>query len=151
MTREEKILLAIEKGITCNPETGEVFGIRGKVMKKKHTNGYLVLSVTNNKKTYEILQHQFIYYWVHKKVVECIDHINGVKYDNRIENIREVTKQENAFNTKAKGYYYNKKRNIWQVYIQNINRKYIGAFNTKEEAHQAYLEAKKKYHQIVIL
>ena len=40
MTRLEKIQLAIEKGYTCNPETGEVYGKKG-VVKSKGSLGYL--------------------------------------------------------------------------------------------------------------
>lgn len=148
MTREEKILLAIERGMTCNPETGEVFGVRGRKI-TKNINGYIVLSIAKYNKRYTILCHQFIYYWVHKKCVDEIDHINGVKNDNRISNLREITHQQNQFNRRVKGYYWHKRD---KKYISRIilDRKtiYIGSFNTEEDAHNAYLNAKKTYHII---
>ena len=34
-----------------------------------------------------------------------VNHINANKKDNRVENLRIVSKQQNTFNTNAKGYY----------------------------------------------
>jgi len=150
MTREEKILISINKGYTCNPYTGDVFGIRKK-LSNIHTNGYIEISFYHNKKNYNIKAHQFIYYWVYKKCVEQIDHINGKRCDNRIENLRSVTNQQNQFNRNCKGYSYRKanKINPYQVEImangKSIN---LGCFSTKEEASKAYQDAKKIHHQI---
>jgi hypothetical protein len=148
MNREEKILMAIEKGYTCNPETGEVFGIRGKVIKTKSI--YTQISLYCNNKIYRLYAHQFIWYDVHKQVVEQIDHLNGKKHDNRIENLRSVTNQQNQWNKiNAKGYYYNKRDKVWQSQIKRDGKtKNLGSFDTEEEARQAYLEAKKIYHII---
>ena len=78
-----------------------------------------------------------------------IDHINNNSLDNRIENLRILTAQENQFNSRAKGYTWNKKMNKWQAQIM-ISRKmtYLGAFTEEADAKNAYLEAKEKYHII---
>jgi hypothetical protein len=68
---------------------------------------------------------------------------------NNIENLRVVTNQENQWNTKAKGYYWDKRRQKWRAQIMvSGKKKHLGDFVLEEEAHQAYLEAKKIYHNI---
>ncbi len=79
-----------------------------------------------------------------------VDHINGDTLDDRIENLRLVTQQENNFNeTRAKGYSWHKTSNKWRAQLTlNDKQKHLGLFNTKEEAREAYLKAKEKYHII---
>jgi len=147
MTREEKLKLIIEKGYTYNPETGEVISRFGKVITRK-TDGYIIIQLYNNKKYYNLKVHQFAYYVTYGEIVEQIDHINGVRNDNRICNLRSVTNQQNQHNqTKAKGYSWHKQTNKFQARIK-LNGKLInlGLFNTEDEARQAYLQAKEIYH-----
>jgi hypothetical protein len=67
---------------------------------------------------------------------KCIDHINGVRDDNRIANLREATRTENARNARMKrnntsgatGVFPHKNR--WRAYI-NLH---LGIFDTFEEA-----------------
>jgi len=149
MTREEKCELAIEKGYTYNPETGKVIGPYGKEITRK-TLGYIDISLNFNGKYYHLRGHQFAWYIINKECVEFLDHINGIRDDNRICNLRSVTKQQNQWNqTKAKGYYWNKNRNKWYTQIK-LNGKSItlGYFDKEEDARTAYLEAKKQYHII---
>jgi hypothetical protein len=148
MNREEKILMAIDKGYTCNPETGEVFGVKGGLIINR-SSGYIKIQISYNKKRYSIRGHQFIWYDVYKEIVDCIDHINMVRDDNRIENLRSVTIQQNGFNRNAKGYCWCKLNKKWMSSIKSDSGyKNLGYFDNEQEAHQAYLEAKKIYHII---
>lgn len=83
-----------------------------------------------------------------------IDHINGNKQDNRIENLRDVTQQSNAQNkltahsrskTQTLGVSWHKKAQKWQAHICVYKeRKYLGLFDTIEKASEAYLNERKK-------
>ena len=78
-----------------------------------------------------------------------IDHINKNSLDNRIENLRILTNQQNQFNTNTKGYRWRKKANKWEAQIRvNGKTKYLGLFTEEEDAHQAYLNAKELYHKL---
>lgn len=83
-----------------------------------------------------------------------VDHINGDRSDNRIANLRRATNATNAQNqrvhhTRSKtgvmGVHVDKGRYRAQITV-NRSTVHIGTFNTAEEAHAAYLEAKRKYH-----
>ena len=117
---------------------------------KPLNNGYISIGLELNEKTYRIQGHQFAWYYIHKECVNEIDHINGVRTDNRISNLRVVTRQQNQWNRKtAKGYSWFKALNKWRADIC-INSKliYLGLFNTEQEARNAYLAAKEIYHKI---
>jgi len=82
-----------------------------------------------------------------------IDHINRNRSDNRLCNLRLVTHMENCHNQTLKsintsGYPgVNKKNKKWRARIKaNYKNIHLGYFDTKEEAYQAYLDAKKIYH-----
>ena len=78
-----------------------------------------------------------------------IDHINNNSLDNRIENLRILTHQQNLYNTNAKGYCWNKRDNTWVATIKlNYKNIHLGCFTEEEDARNAYLEAKKTYHII---
>jgi len=143
MTRIEKCELLKSKGYTYDPETGKIYGISGKEIIRKDNKGYILLS--NHLKG-----HHFAWFMTYGNVdFEMLDHINQIKYDNRICNLRILTNQQNLFNTNKKCYSWHNVANKWISQI-GINNKsiYLGLFNTEEEARNAYLEAKKKYHTI---
>lgn len=86
---------------------------------------------------------------------ELVDHINGNGLDNRRENLRLATTSQNNQNSRLprtntsgyKGVYWEKKRAKWhaQITINNICI-FLGRFEDKEIAYQAYCEAAIKYH-----
>jgi hypothetical protein len=111
-------------------------------------------------KGYERLKIDYKEYYVHRLVwimhngdIEeglCIDHENGIRDDNRIENLRLVNYQENAFNRqKSKGYYWHKasQKYIAQIWTSGI-KIYLGSFDLEEDAIKARADAKEKYHII---
>lgn len=111
----------------------------------KTNEGYLNIKL--NKKQYQ--SHRLAWLYVYGTWPKnCIDHINGIKNDNRIENLREVTIRKNNQNKnnhrtgKLVGANYNKIRNKWQAHIKINNKKtYLGSYSTEIEAHKAYLKA----------
>lgn len=147
MTRLEKIQYAIDKGFTYNSETGKIYGIRGKEIMGRDKDGYV--SIGLNKNYHNLLGHQFAWYVTNNEIVECLDHINKDKSDNRICNLRSITNQENQFNQKAKGYSFNKRINKYFAQIHlNYKNIHLGYFDDENDARQAYLDAKEIYHII---
>ena len=77
-----------------------------------------------------------------------IDHIDGNILNNCVANLRITNNTGNAHNRKnVKGYWFDKSSQKWRAKIM-INNKpiHLGYYNTEEEAHEAYLVAKRKYH-----
>jgi len=87
--------------------------------------------------------HRVIWKWYHGADPLQIDHINGVRDDNRIVNLRNVTRAENMRNAKlssantsgATGVCWDKRCNKWQAHIMvNGNHHNIGVFTDFNEA-----------------
>ena len=125
---------------------------------KPNGKGYIELNLTNkNGKTRKFRLNRLVFKsykpeWNidDNSMDNYIDHKDGNKLNNHIDNLRKVTIQENNFNClNTKGYSFNKQSNKFQAYI-SINKKqiHLGLFDTESDAHNAYLEAKQIYHII---
>jgi len=85
-----------------------------------------------------------------------IDHINGDKLDNRINNLRDAPTQINMQNERRPrknnkaglmGVHFRKDRNKWVAAVRVAGKSIrCGAFDNPEDAHKAYLEMKRKHH-----
>jgi hypothetical protein len=77
-----------------------------------------------------------------------IDHINGIRDDNRIANLRDVTNRVNSQNHQCHrdghlvGTHFHQAKQKWTASIQIDGEAFkLGTFNTEIEAHNAYLAA----------
>jgi len=84
-----------------------------------------------------------------------IDHMNGVRSDNRWSNLRDVPRKINCENLRPAqsnnrlgfmGVKKYKKKYVANLY-DNYKQIHLGTFCTPEEAHQAYIEAKRRLHK----
>lgn len=102
-------------------------------------------------KSYRV--HRIIWEMHHGPIPEklVIDHINGNPSDNRIENLRLATHAENMRNMKmhntlgVKGVYRHKKKYMSTIRTNGVSR-YLGVYDTIEEAHAAYKIAAQELH-----
>jgi hypothetical protein len=117
---------------------------------KNNSNGYNLIKVDNKLiRRHRIMAFTFLNLDINNSKQE-VDHINGDKLNNHVDNLRLVNQQENCFNrTNTKGYSFRKARNKFESKIMlNGKSKHLGYFTTEEDAHQAYLNAKTIYHII---
>jgi len=82
-----------------------------------------------------------------------IDHINGIRDNNRWANLRAATRSQNAANTGRrkdnksgfKGVHWNSHARRWQAMIRiNQKTRFLGSFDTPEDASAAYAAASVK-------
>ena len=79
--------------------------------------------------------HRLAWLWMYGCFPSEIDHINRNRSDNRICNLRSVSRQQNILNKEAKNYYYNKNAKKWVAeFVRNGAYKYVGCYNSEEEA-----------------
>lgn len=92
--------------------------------------------------------HRLFFYWHHGYLPELVDHKDRNRFNNNIENLRELTKSNNNRNrdkirkkttSKYKGVTWNKTKKKWQAQITfNSKNIYIGRYDNEDEAGQAY-------------
>ena len=124
-----KLIRKISKG---NTKAGSSIGNFRK-------DGYLQAEINRHK----YLLHRLIYIYHYGTAPKYIDHINGIKSDNKIENLRSATYSENNRNAKRRknsssgvknvSWYPNAQKWAVRIYYEGKN-KYFGSFDTKEEA-----------------
>lgn len=127
-------------------------GLRADKARKK--DGYRQIGVFG--KNY--LAHRVVWAYLHGKWPDdLIDHINGVRDDNRAANLRESNDRLNNENIRKKrvdnksgylGVHFDKKAKRFRSQIRhNRIAIVIGYFDDPKEAHKAYLVAKRRIHK----
>ena len=115
------------------------------------STGYKRLKI--NAKAY--LVHRIVFLMHKGYLPKTIDHINGDRLDNRIENLRAVTANQNQHNRKLnsnstsgfKGVSWCKTQNNWRASIKLEGKAIeLGRFNTPEEADAVVRKAREELH-----
>lgn len=133
------------------PDTGELkYKISRGCKAKGSTAGYIhrtgYIQVELSGKAY--LAHRLAWLLYYKVwPTNNIDHINRVKSDNRITNLRDATQEQNMANRSINknntsgypGVSYYKSTGKW---VSKYGGKHLGYFNTPEEGHMAYTKYK---------
>ena len=114
-----------------------------------HHTGYIQVKVDN--KNYRA--HRIIFAMHHGYLPEYVDHIDGNPLNNRIENLRAATNQQNQYNVGLVAR--NKSgvknvvwlRNKWRIFMRvNKKMKNLGSFDDLELAELVAIEARNKFH-----
>jgi hypothetical protein len=100
--------------------------------------------------------HRIIFLMHYGYMPKYIDHVNGNRADNRLENLREANAVENACNramqsnnsTKVKGVIWRKNIKHYEVSVQvNKIKHYCGIYKDLELAELVAVMAREKYHK----
>lgn len=124
---------------------------KGKLAGSAPSNAYAYWRIGIGNRIYTL--HKIIYFWHTGEFPKLIDHKNGNKLDNRIENLRPATKQENEINSNKsfgnsgfRGVSKIESTGRFRAYIVKDNKQiHIGVFPTPQEAFEAF---KKKREQL---
>lgn len=131
---------------TCNRiNVGDIAGW-------KDADGYLNISLHGKKWK----SHRLAWLYVYGKFPEQeIDHINGIKSDNRLCNLRQATRSQNCTNrgmpshnkSGFKGVQWRQHaKKFCAVIYKNKKKFFLGYFDTAEKASEVYLKASFELH-----
>lgn len=122
-------------------------------MTVKDGNGYLISHVRKHR----IPAHRAVWAFHNGEwPAGEIDHINGIRDDNGIENLRVATRNQNNRNRGAgknntsgyKGVSFHRQTGKWRSAIWvNSKRKSLGLFHDAHDAYKAYCAAAIEYHK----
>lgn len=146
--------------VSYSPETGEFTRKTtkssrwaGKTAGTINNHGYVAIKIVDS----SFQAHRLAWLYVNKSMPNgFVDHINRVKTDNRIANLRVVTPSENTENQTVmrstntsghRGISWNKSIKKWHAKIRARNIQYnLGFYLNIQDAINAYLAGVEKYH-----
>lgn len=159
LKRTELTVERLRELLDYNPETG-VFKCRcrrgrleaGDVAGAVNDRGYRIICCDGEFHR----AHRLAWFLSHGRWPDGdIDHINGIRDDNRLANLREATRRQNNGNMRCprhntsgvKGVWWHKRGKKWAAGITLPGRrnKHLGLFHSKEEAAAAYLKAAEEH------
>ncbi len=149
----------LKENLSYDPATGDFIRIK-RVRGRQYTgiagtifsDGYRQIQVEGVRKTASHLAWLYVY---GEYPDGWIDHINGIRDDNRISNLRVATPFENAQNqgipkhnsSGIVGVRWNEQVRKWSAQISVKSKNiFIGYFKNKDDAVKARQEAKAKHH-----
>lgn len=143
--------------IYYDPLTGDMTWINTVKKRKtagcKRKDGYVVIRID------DVLYYRHRLAWLYVYGISptyTIDHINGVKGDDKIDNLRDVPHAINSqnqrkapFNNVSSGYLgVQRNHSGWQAHITLKGKRILlGTYKTPIEAHEKYLIAKRELHE----
>jgi hypothetical protein len=113
--------------------------------------GYIKIKI--NGKLYSA--HRLIFVMFHGYMPSVIDHVDGIRHNNKIKNLREATVQENCWNrsvesntfSNVKGISWHKDSNKWQAKLTiDGKQKTLGYFQDLEEAKKVIKQHRSSIH-----
>ena len=115
------------------------------------TRGYRVIKFMGKK----YKEHKLIFLYHHGYMPKILDHINNDRADNRIENLREVTRSQNNQNANmrkdntsgVKGVSYEKRTKKWIAQLQYNKKTIVKKYDTFEEAKSSIYNLRQLYHK----
>jgi len=118
--------------------------VKGLIADNKSVKGYLTLHI--NYKQYR--SHRVVWFYHYGEWPKGqIDHINGIRDDNRIENLRVCTNRQNSQNRirhksgKLVGVHYHKASKKFKVEVYlNGKKVYLGLYLSEEAGHKVYIQ-----------
>ena len=123
----------------------------GDIVGSKYNKGYIVTYINNVR--YSV--HRLIFMYHHGYLPKFIDHINGKRDDNHIENLREASLSQNACNRSItstnksgiKGVHWNNYHKKWTA-VCWLNKKsyFVGHFKILEDASKAVIKKRQELH-----
>lgn len=143
-----------------NPETGVITwkvtrgpAMAGRTAGRIQTGGYRQIKVGEK----FLMEHRVIWAMTYGAWPrDQIDHINSVRDDNRLINLREATGSQNQQNHRRAhkhsasgllGAHFHKREGNWRAVIRvDRKQKHLGRFASAELAHAAYMKAKATLH-----
>lgn len=142
----------LTEALTYDPLTG-LFTRDGRLCGSVTKDGYVVISLDRHRHPAHRLA------WFHVTgawPAAQIDHRNGVRADNRWDNLREATSIQNLQNLRAArsdskaglmGVDFHHGAQKWRAQIRvDTVKVHLGYFDTPEAAHRAYMDAKREHH-----
>ena len=127
----------IKEYLQYNKDTGEFTWIKKTSSKSRvkignvagwEYEGYIHIEFNNVK----YKAHRLAWFYEYGEWVNIIDHINGIRNDNRIENLRSVTSSENSLNRK---YHRDNSRELLNIYYRKSKGFYEVIFRRGQKNH----------------
>ena len=108
--------------------------IKNNLLRPVDTCGYYKIRLSKDGIITDWLVHKLVFYSFHNDIEEknhCIDHIDGNKHNNKLDNLRKITISKNVVNA-----YYSQRTNsnIKPISQFSLNGDFISTFPSSKEA-----------------